>query len=244
MQRIFFITGGGLEEAFLADDGVAYLLVAHFRFGGVGLRVGVGSIGPGGFDFPFGIGARIGFRHFGESEGGQALAFGLEGFDAYEFRGVDFERISRGVGQENQPGFGIVSDKPLGLGRGFESEPFQVREPLVGIEKYRRPDMVGTEFLDAEDVDMIVVVGGVESRQVVFAGFGDYQDFVLSHELAEIFTAAVVVEAQHVAVEPYLAPSQGGGALFLEGEAVNFVAGYDVPLALLSLDGQFGEISA
>ncbi len=68
--------------------------------------------------------------------------------------------------------------------------------------------MVRPEFFQLQDI-VIVMVGGFECSQVIFAGLGYDQYHLVAEELAEELTAPVVVKAQHIRVEPHLTSPEG-----------------------------------
>ena len=88
----------------------------------------------------------------------------------------------------------IVAQEALFLGRGFKLEAFEIGVALVGIEEGGCPHPLGGEFLDAENVG-IVVVAGVERGGVEGSVAENDKNLLAAVELAEVLAAAVVVEA-------------------------------------------------
>ena len=67
--------------------------------------------------------------------------------------------------------------------------------------------MPGAILLYAQYV-VLVMVGGVECRHVVFAGFQHYEYLVVACKLAEECASFLVVESQYVGVKPHFAASK------------------------------------
>ena len=102
--------------------------------------------------------------------------------------------------------------------------------------------MTGTELLDPEDI-VLIMVTGIEARHIIFARFKNHQYLILSVELAKVFTAFVIVQAQHIGVKPHLSAAQGRRAALFEREAVHLVFGDYVALRALAFDGKLGKIN-
>ena len=91
---------------------------------------------------------------------------------------------------------------------GLQLEAFDVGESLlVGIVEGHAPHLVGVEFLNAQEVGLVVIVH-VEVSCVVFSVLEQNEDAVVRLELAEELAALVVVEARDVVVEPHVAAAE------------------------------------
>ena len=110
---------------------------------------------------------------------------------------------------------------------GFEGESLEVWESLVGIEEGCRPHLLRVEFLNEKYVLFVVVVE-VEVSSVELARVEDDEDTVVAVELTEILPVVVVVEALDVVVEPYLASSEGAGAMTFEAYALYLEFGQEI----------------
>ena len=92
---------------------------------------------------------------------------------------------------------------------------------LIGIIVDRRPDLPRLILLDAQevllDVDAVTEVSGV-----AFARGEDDEDAVTCVEGAKVLTLLIVVETQHVTVEPHVTPTEGGEAFAQERDGVHF----------------------
>ncbi len=84
--------------------------------------------------------------------------------------------------------------------------------------------------------------GEVEARSIVVARGGEHQDAIFVPELAQIVTLSVVVDAQHVGVEPHLAAAQRRVAFLFEGNRLDVVLGQHVAACGTRLDSQFGQV--
>ena len=140
------------------------------------------------------------------------------------------------VRQYQQFALGIVAHETLRPLRGVHRESFQIEVALVvGIADDGRPDLRLVPLLQAQDVGL-VVVGGVEGRDVEVARVEDHEDAVLVAKLAEVASVLLVVDALHVGVEPHLASAERGVAVAFQRDAVDGVAGEEVALCAASLD--------
>ena len=78
---------------------------------------------------------------------------------------------------------------------------------LIGIVVDGRPDLAGLILLDAQevllDMDRVAEVGGI-----AFARLEDDEDAVTGVEGAEVLALLVVVQAQDIAVEPYVTTTE------------------------------------
>ena len=83
-----------------------------------------------------------------------------------------------------------------------------------------------------------VGIGGGE----IFAVAGDHEHLVVALEHTEASASAVVVEADHVGVEPDLASSEGACSLAFHRYALDLVFGHEVAERILPLDGERGEV--
>ena len=61
-------------------------------------------------------------------------------------------------------------------------------------------------------------------------------------ELAQVLAALVVVQTEHIRVEPYLSSAQGRTASLLEHNLVYIVLREDVTHGLATLDANFAEV--
>ncbi len=90
---------------------------------------------------------------------------------------------------------------------------------------------------------VVVEVGGeVVAREAHTPRAVEGEDPVLAREAAERHAVAASVEAQHRAVEPYLAGFEGGDPVALLGDVADGVAGEDIAHGLPALDGEFGKV--
>ena len=158
----------------LAGEFVADFVVALFRLHGNLLTLFCGSFGGILLVVVVEIllgGHRLKLGDMVDGEGGQALAFGLDRLDGDELARHDLhgrtERIgasegdlhsqARLVAQQQQRRFLVLAEIALRLGRRLEGEAFEIGIFLVGVVENRGPDLVGSEFLDAQDVVGVVV---------------------------------------------------------------------------------------
>ena len=116
-------------------------------------------------------GFELGDAYYGV--GRYAFAFGSETFHADEVGRLDDERFAEGIAftefhldagkgfrrENKKAGVGVLAQEALFLGRTLELEAFEVGVPLLGIEERYRPGALRHEFLDAQDVGVVVVPG-------------------------------------------------------------------------------------
>ena len=80
-------------------------------------------------------------------------------------------------------------------------------EVLVCIVEHSGPYLVRVKFLQYPDVGLVMIakveVGDVEISVIMY-----YEDAVFTLEFSQIFTSSVIVESEHVAVEPYFPSAQ------------------------------------
>ena len=86
------------------------------------------------------------------------------------------------------------------------------------------------------------MVAQVEARGVEFARLQHDKDAVVAAELPEGLAATVVVQAEHVAVEPYLTPTERRRTTLLERDLVDLCSGEDVAERGATLDQYLAEI--
>ena len=82
----------------------------------------------------------------------------------------------------------------------------------------------------------------IEIAGIEFAVVQHYRDLLVALELTEVFSAAVVVEAQDILVEPYFPSAQCGTAALLQGYLMNRVTGKYITHGLTSFDVYLAEI--
>ena len=78
---------------------------------------------------------------------------------------------------------------------------------MVGVVQNGSPHLVGPEFLNVQYA-VLVMVCSFEACGVEFAVVKHYEHKVVAFEFSEIFSAPVVVKAQYVAIEPYVASAE------------------------------------
>ena len=124
----------------------------------------------------------------------------------------------------------------------LETETFDVRITLlVGIIQNGCPYFVRIIFLQHPYVVFVVIVH-IEIAGVELAVVQYHQDLLVTLELAEVFSATVIVEAQDILVEPYFAPAQCGTAALLQSYLVNRVTGEYIAHGLTAFDIYLAEI--
>ena len=106
---------------------------------------------------------------------------------------------------------------------------------MVGIVQNGCPYFIGVILLQYADTVFVVIVqveiGDVELTVILY-----YEDGVITLELAEVFSAAVIIEAQYITVKPYFASTQGGASTLFQCDLVNGKFRQDVSHSLPSLD--------
>ena len=130
----------------------------------------------------------------------------------------------------------------LGIGIvEFETLAVVVFEFTVPLDE--RPYLLRFPFLNAEDV--IVEVGGeVIRRGVIGTIVIDDEDTLFVKELAQIDAVLVVVDTQHVGIEPNLTTADGGMAFLLEGDGLDVKFREHVSTSGTGLDSQFRQVFA
>ena len=120
-----------------------------------------------------------------------------------------------GIGQEQQLVLGVLPEDILSLLIFLDAEALDVMVLLIGIVVDSRPDLAGLILLDAQevllDMDRVAEVGGI-----AFARLEDDEDAVTGVEGAEVLALLVVVQAQDIAVEPYVTTTERREALTQE----------------------------
>ena len=86
--------------------------------------------------------------------------------------------------------------------------------------------------------------GEVKRSSVVPAVLGQYQDTILVIELAEIHAVLVIVDTQHILIEPYFASAEGRVPLLLEGNRLYLEFREHVSSRRTGFDSQFGQVLA
>lgn len=161
--------------------------------------------------------------------GSDALTTGADTLDQGKFLDIDLGRtqlttllltpdeeawIVR-VGQEQQLVLGVLPEDILTLLIFLDAEALDVMVLLIGIVVDSRPDLAGLILLDTQevllDMDGVAEVGGI-----AFALLEDDEDAVTGVEGAEVLALLVVVQAQDIAVEPYVTPTERREALTQE----------------------------
>ena len=114
------------------------------------------------------------------------------------------------------------------LGRSLHEESLDIVESLLrSVLHDGRPHLVGVVLLDVEDVWLVVVVG-VKVGDVELSVLQHYQYAVIAVEFAQVLAVSVEVEAQDIAVKPYLASAQRRCAVRLESDALYLQSGEQV----------------
>ena len=146
-----------------------------------------------------------------------------------------------GVGEQQEPTVGVLSEEILMTWYGFESAALEVGEALVGIKESCRPYLIGIIFLNAQDVLLVVVVE-VEGRGIEITVAQDDENDIIGMKLAEALSVIVIVETSHIPVKPYLASSEGAGAMTLETDTFHIKFREQVTHAGTTLDHDFAEV--
>ena len=189
-------------------------------------------------------------------ECGDALAFGLVALHADEFFHIDVEGFAEGVasseghsdawidhiGEQDELALLVLAQEVQFLVGRLEGESLEVRITLlVGIVEGGTPYLVRVELLDQADARLVVVVQ-VEVGGVEISVLHDDEDEVVAMEFAQVLSPFVVVQAEHIRVEPYFSSTEGRTSPLLENNLVHIVLREDVPHRLTSLDTDFAEI--
>ena len=161
--------------------------------------------------------------------GSDTLTTGADALDESKFLDIDLGRTQLatllltpdeeawvvGIGQEQQLVLGVLPEDILTLLIFLDAEALDVMVLLIGIVVDGRPDLAGLILLDAQevllDMDRVAEVGGI-----AFARLEDDEDAVTGVEGAEVLALLVVVQAQDIAVEPYVTPTERREALTQE----------------------------
>ena len=98
------------------------------------------------------------------------------------------------------------------------------------------PYLLGIPFLDAQDI-VLEVRREVETRRVVRTVVLDDEDTVFVVELTEVDSVLVIVDAQHVWIEPHLASAERRTAFLLEGDRLDVEFREHVAACGTRLDG-------
>ena len=135
----------------------------------------------------------------------------------------------------------VVAHQVLPLLGILGREALEVDIALIGVEVDGGPCLARVVTLDEQDV-LLVMVAQVEARGVEFARLQHDEDAVVAAELSEGLAATVVVQAEHVAVEPHLAPAERRRTTLLERDLVDLCPGEDVAERGATLDQYLAEI--
>jgi len=203
---------------------------------------------------------RIAERHqFGDGihlEGGDAFAFRLVALHTDEFFYIDVEGFAESVasseghsdawidhvGEQDELTLLVLAQKVQFLVGRLEGKSFEVRITLlVGIVEGGAPYLVRVELLNQADTCFVVVVQ-VEVGGIEISVLHDDEDEVFAMEFTQVLSAFIVVQAEHIRVEPYFSSAQGRTSPLLEDNLVYVVLREDVPHRLASLDADFAEI--
>ena len=134
-----------------------------------------------------------------------------------------------------------VAEEILRLNRGIELETLGIPILLVGIPEDKRPRLLRIVFLDKIDV-VLEMCREFERGGVVVARLGDDEYPVFALELTQIVAHAVVVDTQHIGVEPHFASSQRGHALLLESYLLDLVFGQQIATAAATFDCKLRQV--
>ena len=161
---------------------------------------------------------RLHFVYLVYLERGDTLALGLVALHADELFHIDVEGFAEHIvaseghpnarihhiGEQDELALLVLAQEAQLAGRSLEGESLEVRIALlVGIVEGSTPHLVRVELLDDADARLVVVVQ-VEVRCIEFAVFHDNEDEVVAMELAQVLATLVVVQTEHIRVEPYL----------------------------------------
>ena len=164
------------------------------------------------------------------------LAVGVLAAEDHLEAGIDILR------QADKAGTASLGDEENGrivaLGK---AETLDIEGLDTGVPVEGREGLVRVELLDEEDV-ALVFVDHVVARRVVGTVLEDRKDLVVAAELAEVFAAAVLVEALDVRVVPDILAADGGDALGLHDDLLDGILRHEVAAGRLALDGEGREI--
>ncbi len=82
----------------------------------------------------------------------------------------------------------------------------------------------------------------VNIRHIVFSAFCHNQNAVFGVELTQAFAASVVIQSQHIGIEPHFAAAQCGAALLLQRNFEDIVFGQNISHGLTAFDGYLSKI--
>ncbi len=99
-------------------------------------------------------------------------------------------------------------------------------------------------FIELLDPQYIVgiMVGIRIGRGEIFSGFSDDEHLVIALKNAKTLTTAIIIEADHVAVEPYLPSSERARPLAFEIYTLDAVLRHQIPERVAPLDKLIREI--
>ena len=86
------------------------------------------------------------------------------------------------------------------------------------------------------------MVAKVEVRRIEIAVRLDHQDLILAVKLAQLLTPTVVVEAQHIPIEPDHPTAQRGRATLFERNLMYLCLGQDIAHRATPLDGDLAKV--
>ena len=149
------------------------------------------------------------------------------------------------VGQQHHTRLLVLAQHALRLLRGIvrQRETLGIIVLLVGIPQRQRPHLVGIELFDTIEI-LVEMRRQVESGQIVVARLGDDQNAILIPKLAQIGALPIVVDTQHIRIEPHLAAAQRGMPLLLERDGLDLVLGQHIAPRRAALNRQLAEIFA
>ena len=154
----------------------------------------------------------------------------------------DFQSWIIFVSQQNEAAVFILAQIVLLAVARLKAETLDVGIALlVGIIEDGCPDLVRIVFLQYPYVVFVMVVH-VEIAGVEFAVVQHNQNLFVALELTEVFSAAVIIETQHILVEPYFPSAQCRTAALLQGYLMNRVTGEYVTHSLASFDVYLAEV--
>ena len=127
--------------------------------------------------------------------------------------------------------------------RIIEFEALAIIELEFAVPLDERPDLLRLPFLNAEDV-VLKMGSEVKGGGIIGTIIIDDEDAVFIPELAEVDAVFIVVDAQHIGVEPHFASAERGVTFLLEGNGLDFKLGEYVSSCCTRFDRQLGEIFA
>ena len=116
----------------------------------------------------------------------------------------------------------VVAEEGLDFGlRVVQTETLAVVVFEFAIPLDERPHFLRIKFLDAQDI--IFEMGGeVKGGGIIRTIVLDDEDAIFVVELAEVESVLVVVDAQHIGIEPDLTSAEGRMSFLLEGNRFDF----------------------